>query len=166
MEKLYAAARAGKPAKLFAVLNARFHEQGSLYRRGSRRARRDHDRDQHGRPAAPKSSLAARSKCGSCTETPGSPTRPRRPPKIRAHQGRPSNVFREIVLKAEDINSRSTRPRVRSRPRPWPGPAGSTSIVSERHECAAHRHTSCAPLRTPGRSRALEILSGPLEKTI
>jgi preprotein translocase subunit SecA len=27
MEKLYAAARAGKPAKLFAVLNARFHEQ-------------------------------------------------------------------------------------------------------------------------------------------
>src|ERR1700709_1321373 len=29
MEKLYAAARAGKPAKLFAVLNARFHEQES-----------------------------------------------------------------------------------------------------------------------------------------
>jgi preprotein translocase subunit SecA len=27
MEKLYAAARAGRPAKLFAVLNARFHEQ-------------------------------------------------------------------------------------------------------------------------------------------
>src|SRR4051794_23748512 len=27
LEKLYAAARAGKPAKLFAVLNARFHEQ-------------------------------------------------------------------------------------------------------------------------------------------
>ena len=27
MDKLYAAARAGKPAKLFAVLNARFHEQ-------------------------------------------------------------------------------------------------------------------------------------------
>src|SRR5260370_31225499 len=27
MEKLYAAARVGKPAKLFAVLNARFHEQ-------------------------------------------------------------------------------------------------------------------------------------------
>ena len=27
MEKLYAAAKAGKPAKLFAVLNARFHEQ-------------------------------------------------------------------------------------------------------------------------------------------
>src|SRR6266487_1461053 len=27
MEKLYAAARAGKPARLFAVLNARFHEQ-------------------------------------------------------------------------------------------------------------------------------------------
>src|SRR5881409_988604 len=27
MEKLYAAARAGKPSKLFAVLNARFHEQ-------------------------------------------------------------------------------------------------------------------------------------------
>src|SRR3954470_10597798 len=27
MQKLYAAARAGKPAKLFAVLNARFHEQ-------------------------------------------------------------------------------------------------------------------------------------------
>src|SRR6201746_1109632 len=27
MERLYAAARAGKPAKLFAVLNARFHEQ-------------------------------------------------------------------------------------------------------------------------------------------
>ncbi|UGV25043.1 preprotein translocase subunit SecA [Rhodopseudomonas boonkerdii] len=27
MEKLYAAARSGKPAKLFAVLNARFHEQ-------------------------------------------------------------------------------------------------------------------------------------------
>ena len=27
MEKLYTAARAGKPAKLFAVLNARFHEQ-------------------------------------------------------------------------------------------------------------------------------------------
>jgi preprotein translocase subunit SecA len=27
MEKLYAAARAGKPAKVFAVLNARFHEQ-------------------------------------------------------------------------------------------------------------------------------------------
>ena len=27
LEKLYAAARTGKPAKLFAVLNARFHEQ-------------------------------------------------------------------------------------------------------------------------------------------
>ena len=27
LDKLYAAARAGKPAKLFAVLNARFHEQ-------------------------------------------------------------------------------------------------------------------------------------------
>src|SRR5258705_3096077 len=29
MEKLYAAARAGKPAKLFAVLNARFHEESA-----------------------------------------------------------------------------------------------------------------------------------------
>src|SRR5437899_5640972 len=27
MERLYAAARAGRPSKLFAVLNARFHEQ-------------------------------------------------------------------------------------------------------------------------------------------
>ena len=50
MEKLYAAARAGKPAKLFAVLERALPRAGSLYRRRGRRARRDHDRDQHGRP--------------------------------------------------------------------------------------------------------------------
>ena len=50
MEKLYAAARAGKPAKLFAVLERALPRTGSLYRRRSRRPRRDHDRDQHGRP--------------------------------------------------------------------------------------------------------------------
>ena len=50
MEKLYAAARAGKPAKLFAVLERALPRAGSLYRRRSRRPRRDHDRDQHGRP--------------------------------------------------------------------------------------------------------------------
>src|SRR5205814_4878231 len=32
LDKLYAAARAGKPAKLFAVLNARFHEQEEIGR--------------------------------------------------------------------------------------------------------------------------------------
>ena len=45
-----AAARAGKPAKLFAVLNARFHEQEAYIVARSRRARRDHHRHQHGRP--------------------------------------------------------------------------------------------------------------------
>jgi preprotein translocase subunit SecA len=47
---LYAAARAGKPSKHFAILNARFHEQEAYHRRRGGRAGRDHHRHQYGGP--------------------------------------------------------------------------------------------------------------------
>ena len=49
-EKLYAAARSGKPSKLFAVLNARFHEQEAYIVAQAGVPGADHHRHQHGRP--------------------------------------------------------------------------------------------------------------------
>jgi preprotein translocase subunit SecA len=89
--KLYAgAARAGKPAKLFAVLNARFHEQEAYHRRRGRRARRDHHRHQHGRPRHRHQLGGNRSTCADpgAGDRRGSP-RPRRPP--RSSRSRPTS---------------------------------------------------------------------------
>ena len=141
MEKLYAAARAGKPAKLFAVLNARFHEQeayivaeagvpgaitiatnmagrgtdiklgGSLEMRIHARDRGDYRRSREGR-------------------------------QDRAHQGRRRTLPRHRAESGE-TSSRSSPPRGRSRPRPSPSRAGSTSSDPNATNPAAST-TSCA----------------------
>jgi preprotein translocase subunit SecA len=75
MEKLYAAARVGKPAKLFAVLNARFHEQ-EAYIVAEAGVPGAITIEPTWPAAAPTSSSAARSRCGSRRRPPASPTRP------------------------------------------------------------------------------------------
>jgi len=66
--------RSDKPSKLFAVLNARFHDRKPISRR-SGRARRHHRRDQHG-AAAPTFNSAAMSKmrvAQECADLPQGP---------------------------------------------------------------------------------------------
>ena len=130
MEKLYAAARAGKPAKLFAVLNARFHEQEAYI---------------VAEAGVPGAITIATNMAGRGTDIqlggtldmrdpardwPTSPTRPRRPGD-RADQGR-HRAFREIVLKAEDVVE--LEPAKGSKPAKTITAGGLYIIGTERHE--------------------------------
>jgi preprotein translocase subunit SecA len=131
MEKLYAAARAGKPAKLFAVLNARFHEQEAYIVAEA------------GVPGAITiaTNMAGRGtdiKLGGSPEmrilhqTAGLTDEAERAAKIEQIKADVER-FREIVLKAEDVieiePAKGSRPAVTAT-----RPGGLYIIGSERHE--------------------------------
>jgi preprotein translocase subunit SecA len=131
MEKLYAAARAGKPAKLFAVLNARFHEQEAYIVAEA------------GVPGAITiaTNMAGRGtdiKLGGSPEmrvlheTAGITEEADRAAKIEQIKADVER-FREIVLKAEDVveiePAKGSRPAVTAT-----RPGGLYIIGSERHE--------------------------------
>ena len=131
MEKLYAAARAGKPAKLFAVLNARFHEQEAYIVAEA------------GVPGAITiaTNMAGRGtdiKLGGSPEmrvlheTAGITDEADRAAKIEQIKADVER-FREIVLKAEDVveiePAKGSRPAVTAT-----RPGGLYIIGSERHE--------------------------------
>jgi len=131
LEKLYAAARAGKPAKLFAVLNARFHEQEAYIVAEA------------GVPGAITiaTNMAGRGtdiKLGGSPEmrilheTAGITDEAERAIKIEQIKADVER-FREIVLKAEDVveiePAKGSRPAVTAT-----RPGGLYIIGSERHE--------------------------------
>jgi preprotein translocase subunit SecA len=131
MEKLYSAARAGKPAKLFAVLNARFHEQEAYIVAEA------------GVPGAITiaTNMAGRGtdiKLGGSPEmrilheTAGIADEAERAAKIEQIKADVER-FREIVLKAEDTieiePAKGSRPAVTAT-----RPGGLYIIGSERHE--------------------------------
>ena len=131
MEKLYAAARAGKPAKLFAVLNARFHEQEAYIVAEA------------GVPGAITiaTNMAGRGtdiKLGGSLEmrimheTAGITDEAEKAAKIERIKADVER-FREIVLKAEDVVE--IEPAKGSKPaRTATRPGGLYIIGSERHE--------------------------------
>src|SRR6476659_3132851 len=131
MEKLYAAARAGKPAKLFAVLNARFHEQEAYIVAEA------------GVPGAITSAtnMAGRGtdiKLGGSLEmriqqeTGGITDEAEKAKKIEQIKA-DIERFREIVLKAEDVVE--VEPAKGSRPaKTITKPGGLYIMGSERHE--------------------------------
>ena len=155
MEKLYAAARAGKPAKLFAVLNARFHEQEAYIVAEA------------GVPGAITiaTNMAGRGtdiKLGGsldmriAQETAGVADEAERTAKIEQIKADVER-FRDLVLKAEETIE--IEPAKGSKPaKTVTKPGGLYIIGSERHEFAAHRQPATRPFRPPGRSRPLEIL--------
>ena len=155
MQKLYAAARAGKPAKLFAVLNARFHEQeayivaeagvpgaitiatnmagrgtdiklgGSLEMRAPARDRRYRRRGREGRED--------RGDQGRHRALPRHRAEGRGHHRDRAGQGQQAGQDREQARRA--LHHRLRTPRI-----------------------APHRQPAARPFRPSGRSRPLEIL--------
>ena len=155
MRKLYAAARAGKPAKLFAVLNARFHEQEAYIVAeagvpgaitiATNMAGRGTDIKLGG-------SLEMRAQ----VETADIADEAEREAKIGEVKA-DIERFREMVLKAEEIVE--IEPAKGSKPaKTVTRPGGLYIIGSERHEVAAHRQPVARPLRPPGRSWPFEIL--------
>ncbi len=131
MEKLYAAARAGKPAKLFAVLNARFHEQEAYIVAEA------------GVPGAITiaTNMAGRGtdiKLGGSldmrfsTRREGLPTKPNEAAKIEQIKADVER-FRDLVLKAEETIE--IEPAKGSKPaKTVTKPGGLYIIGSERHE--------------------------------
>src|SRR3979490_1208494 len=131
MEKLYAAARSGKPAKLFAVLNARFHEQEAYIVA------------QAGVPGAITiaTNMAGRGtdiKLGGSLEmrimheTVGITDEAEKAPKIERHKAGVERS-RDIVLKAEDVVE--IEPAKGAKPaKTATRPGGLYIIGSERHE--------------------------------
>ena len=141
MEKLYAAARAGKPAKLFAVLNARFHEQEAYIVAEA------------GVPGAITiaTNMAGRGtdiKLGGSLdmriqqETADITDEAEKAAKIEQIKADVER-FREIVLKAEETCRDRAGQGLASRPRPCRSPAGSTSSAPSGTNPAAST-TSCA----------------------
>jgi preprotein translocase subunit SecA len=131
MDKLYAAARAGKPAKLFAVLNARFHEQEAYIVAeagvpgaitiATNMAGRGTDIKLGGSP-----DMRIQQETGTLTDE---AEKARKIEQIKADIGR----FREIVLKAEDTIE--IEPAKGSKPaKTVTRPGGLYIIGSERHE--------------------------------
>src|SRR6202048_2461554 len=118
MEKLYAAARAGKPAKLFAVLNARFHEQEAYIVAGA------------GGPRA--TTRGASLEMRIMHETVGITDEAEKAAKIERIKADVER-FRELVLKAEDTVE--VEPAKGSKPaKTVTTPGGLYIIGSERHE--------------------------------
>ena len=104
---------------------------GSLYRRRSRRARRDHDRDQHGRP---RYRHQAR-RLARYADPAGDRRHHRRGREGREDRAIKADIerFREIVLKAEEVVE--VEPAKGSKPaKTVTKPGGLYIIGSERHE--------------------------------
>ena len=155
LEKLYAAARSGKPAKLFAVLNARFHEQEAYIVAEA------------GVPGAITiaTNMAGRGtdiKLGGSLdmrvahETAGITDEAEKQTKIEQIKA-DIERFREIVLKAEETR------RDRARQGQQAGQDHHQARRSLHHRLRAprvppHRQPAARPLRPPGRPRSLEVL--------
>ena len=77
LEKLYAAARNEQAGKTVRGAERALPRAGSLHRRRSRRARRDHDRDQHGRPRYRHQARRLARHAHRAGDRPASRTRPR-----------------------------------------------------------------------------------------
>ena len=129
---LYTGDEGAKKTKVFAVLNARYHEQEAYIVAPGRRAGRDHDRHQHG---GPRHRHSARRQC--------------------RHAHPPGTVRRRGLRRAHARSARRRDPRAgraaegdRARRR---------RAVRARHRAPrepAHRQPAARPLRPPGRSRA------------
>ena len=147
LEKLYAAARTGKPAKLFAVLNARFHEQEAYIVAEA------------GVPGAITiaTNMAGRGtdiKLGGSldmriaqetTAIEDEAEKQNRIEQIKSDVER----FRELVLKAEETVE--IEPAKGGKPaKTLTKPGGLYIIGSERHEVAAHRQPAARPLGPSG----------------
>ena len=155
MDKLYAAARAGKPSKLFAVLNARFHEQEAYIVAEA------------GVPGAITiaTNMAGRGtdiKLGGSLdmriqqETAGIEDEAEKASEDRADQGRRRTLPRhraEVGRGRRDRTGQGRQARA----------DGAEARRALHHRLGAarvppHRQPAARPLRPPGRSRALEIL--------
>jgi preprotein translocase subunit SecA len=131
MEKLYAAARAGKPAKLFAVLNARFHEQEAyIVAEAGVPGAITIATNMAGRGTDIK--LGGSLEMRSAIETEGIEDEAEKAAKI-AEIKADIEKFREIVLKAEEVVE--VEPAKGSKPaKTVTKPGGLYIIGSERHE--------------------------------
>src|SRR6202023_755273 len=131
MEKLYAAARAGKPAKLFAVLNARFHEQeASLVAEAGVPGAITIATNMAGRGTDIK--LGGSLEMRVMHETAGITDEAEKAAKIELIKADVER-FREIVLKAEDVIE--IEPAKGAKPaKTATRPGGLYIIGSERHE--------------------------------
>jgi preprotein translocase subunit SecA len=131
MQKLYAAARAGKPAKLFAVLNARFHEQEAyIVAEAGVPGAITIATNMAGRGTDIK--LGGSLEMRSAIETAGIEDEAQKAAKIEEIK-REIEGFREIVLKAEETVE--LEPAKGSKPaKTSTRPGGLYIIGSERHE--------------------------------
>ena len=154
MEKLYAAARSGKPSKLFAVLNARFHEQEAYIVAEA------------GVPGAITiaTNMAGRGtdiKLGGSLEmraaaaTAGVEDEAE---KQKIIDGIKADIekFKTLVLKAEEtVDLDPDKPGSKTVQKP----GGLYIIGSERHEVPPHRQPASWPRRPSGRPRPHQVLS-------
>ena len=134
LQQLYASAREGKPSTSLRDPECALPRTGSLYRRGSRRARRDHHRHQHG---GPRHRHSARRQRRHARRAGTQGYRGRSP----AHRARGRDPRRNRGLQAEgDCGWRPLHRRHRT-PRKPP-----------------HRQPAARPLWPSGRSRPLQVL--------
>jgi len=156
MEKLYGRGAGGQnPQKLFAVLNARFHEQEAYI---------------VAEAGVPGAITIATNMAGRGTDIKLGGSLDYADPAgdgditdeaeraRRSRASRPtSSVFAIIVLKAEDTIE--VEPAKGNKPaKTVTRPGGLYIIGSERHESRRIDQSATRPLRPPGRSRAFEIL--------
>ena len=137
MQKLYAAARAGKPSKLFAVLNARFHEQEAYI---------------VAEAGVPGAITVATNMAGRGTDIQlGGNVEMRVQAGMRRHAGRPGT------------RGQGSRDPRRGRRFPRKSADGGRSL-HHRYRAPrkpAHRQSAARPFGSPRRSRPLEILPVP-----
>ena len=128
---------------------------GSLHRRRSRRARRDHDRDQHGRP---RHRHQARRFAGNADHARDRRDyrRGREGRQDRAHQGRRRAFPRDRAEGRRDGRDRAGQGLEAGEDRDQAGRALHHRLGAPR--IPPYRQPAARPLRPPGRSRALEIL--------
>ena len=133
---LYSGDDGATKTKVFAILNARYHEQEAYHRLAGRRAGRHHHRHQHGRP---RHRHSARRQC-----------RHAHPPGD--HRDRGSARAREEPARRRDPQAGGAAEGKGARRR---------RPLRARHRAArepAHRQPVARPLRPPGRSRPFQVL--------
>ena len=128
---------------------------GSLHRRRGRRARRDHDRDQHGRPRHRHQARRLARNADHARDR-RDHRRGREGRQDRAHQGRRRAFSRYRAEGGRGRRGRARQGIEAGQDRDQAGRALHHRLRTPR--IAAHRQPAARPVRTPGRSRALEIL--------